>query len=65
MGSTDEYASTRVGTLMYMSPECISRLPYNQKSDVYSVGVILFELLFKALPFSATTVEEIAHQIKL
>ena len=65
MGSTDEYASTRVGTLMYMSPECISRLPYNQKSDVYSVGVILFELLFKALPFTATTVEEIAHQIKL
>ncbi|CAF4746485.1 unnamed protein product, partial [Rotaria socialis] len=37
------------GTVLYMSPEQINRQSYNQKVDIYAVGIILFELL---CPFS-------------
>lgn len=35
----------RVGTCLYMSPEQSKGLPYNYKVDIYSLGLILFELL--------------------
>jgi serine/threonine protein kinase len=37
------------GTILYMSPEQINRQFYNQKIDIYAIGIILFELL---QPFS-------------
>ncbi len=37
------------GTTLYMSPEQINRQSYNQKVDIYAIGIILFELLY---PFS-------------
>lgn len=34
----------RVGTSLYMSPEQAKGLPYNYKVDIFSLGLILFEL---------------------
>ncbi len=39
----------QVGTELYMSPEQLARRAYDHKVDVYSLGLILFELL---VPFS-------------
>lgn len=44
-GGNDEVG----GTVLYMSPEQINHQPYNQKVDIYAMGIILFELLY---PFS-------------
>ncbi|XP_063548313.1 eukaryotic translation initiation factor 2-alpha kinase [Cydia strobilella] len=50
-GSTPEqmdvYArhTYKVGTRLYMSPEQLAERPYSYKVDIYSLGVILFELL--------------------
>lgn len=35
-----------------MAPEVISDSPYTEKCDVYSFGIILWELLFEQIPFS-------------
>jgi serine/threonine protein kinase len=34
-----------VGSPAYMSPEQIKGYPLNQKTDLYSLGVVLFQLL--------------------
>jgi hypothetical protein len=39
-----------VGTPRYMSPEQISALPQSPATDVYGLGLLLFEMLYKRLP---------------
>uniref|UniRef100_A0A1B6DK79 non-specific serine/threonine protein kinase n=1 Tax=Clastoptera arizonana TaxID=38151 RepID=A0A1B6DK79_9HEMI len=43
--STDEKHTAQVGTQLYMSPEQVEGQSYNYKVDIYSLGIILFELL--------------------
>jgi serine/threonine-protein kinase len=52
-----------LGTLNYMAPEILfSTSGGDIRSDVYSLGITLFELLAGHLPFDADNVEELAHQ---
>ncbi|KAG2490641.1 hypothetical protein HYH03_011032 [Edaphochlamys debaryana] len=39
----------RAGSYMYMPPEVYRNLPYNEKSDVFSFGVLAYELMAKDL----------------
>lgn len=46
-------ANTVVGTPYYLSPELCEEKPYNHKSDVWSLGCVLYELCTFRHPFEA------------
>lgn len=52
-----------VGSPSYMSPEQIKNYPLNQKTDLYSLGVVLFHLLTGRLPFRATNPAQLVYKI--
>ncbi|KAL0482922.1 hypothetical protein AKO1_014125 [Acrasis kona] len=43
--------TSNIGTTQYMAPEIILDLPYNEKCDVYSFGIVMYEILFERQPF--------------
>ncbi|HXY84478.1 MAG TPA: Stk1 family PASTA domain-containing Ser/Thr kinase [Gaiellaceae bacterium] len=53
-------AGSIIGTAQYLSPEQARGAPVDQTSDLYSVGVVLYELLTGAAPFTGDTPVEIA-----
>jgi serine/threonine protein kinase len=51
------------GTLQYASPEQILGQSVDARSDLFSVGVILYELLTGKRPFTGETVESLLHEV--
>ncbi|KFP76129.1 Serine/threonine-protein kinase Nek3, partial [Apaloderma vittatum] len=49
------YACTYVGTPYYVPPEIWESMPYNNKSDIWSLGCILYELCTLRHPFQANS----------
>ena len=49
-----------IGTAQYLSPEQAKGAPVDQTSDLYSVGIVLYELLTGKVPFTGDSPVEIA-----
>ncbi len=53
-------AGSIIGTAQYLSPEQAKGAPVDQTSDIYSVGIVLYELLTGTVPYTGDTPVEIA-----
>ncbi len=52
-----------IGSPKYMSPEQVTGQPADRRSDIFSLGIVLFELATGEPPFSAPTVTQLMQQI--
>lgn len=48
-------AGTKMGSLYYMSPEQVTGNPVDSRSDIFSLGVLLYELLTNSIPYNLKT----------
>ena len=53
-----------LGTIQYLSPEAFANQPLDARADIWSFGVVLFEMLTGQLPFDGDSPIEIIHAIQ-
>lgn len=52
-----------VGSPLYMSPEALQKNIYTTKNDVWSIGVILYEMLHGKAPWACTSERQLKEEI--
>ena len=60
---TMDKAKTFIGTPYYLSPEIINSKPYDSKSDIWSLGVLLYEMMTFKMPFNANSLPMLSVKI--
>ena len=63
MASTDQTQVSGIGSPAYMSPQQIKEHPLNHQTDIYSLGVVMYQLLTGHLPFQASNNFSMMYQI--
>nr|XP_020754664.1 serine/threonine-protein kinase Nek5 isoform X4 [Odocoileus virginianus texanus] len=63
LNNTMELARTCVGTPYYLSPEICQNKPYNNKTDIWSLGCVLYELCTLRHPFEANNLQQLVLKI--
>ncbi len=58
-----QFLSTFCGTPLYASPELFESKPYNEKTDIWSLGVVLYEIASLRHPFEGKTIRSLADNI--
>lgn len=60
---TTSFAKTSIGTPFYLSPEICEGKPYNVKSDIWSLGCVLYELCTLKKPFESNCINGLIIKI--
>ena len=61
--SKDQAISQMIGTPHYMSPEQINAEPLDHRADIFSFGVVLYEMLTGRKPFQAKNIQQLKQAI--
>ena len=62
--NTDMMFGTICGSPLYMAPEIMSKNKYGNKVDLWSLGVIIFEMLYGTVPFKGKNIIELIKNIE-
>lgn len=65
MNETYDLAKTKIGTPHIMAPEIFENMKYNQKSDIWSLGCVLYKMATLKYPFESTSNFSIIFKIFL
>ncbi|CAL4176111.1 unnamed protein product, partial [Meganyctiphanes norvegica] len=63
LSSTSELARTCIGTPYYLSPEMCENRPYNNKSDIWALGCVLYEMAALKHAFAANNMKGLVLKI--
>lgn len=64
LDGTVKMLSTFAGTPVYMAPEVLRRDPHSEKSDIWSLGHMLYELCSQQQLFSPSTLESLVRKVR-
>ena len=59
-----DLSNTSVGSPIYMAPEVLQKRPYGRKVDIWSLGVVLYQMLHGECPYNGNSLEEILGKIQ-
>lgn len=59
LGSANDMANTMLGSPIYMAPEVLKGESYTSKADIWSLGVVLYEMLFGFCPFQSNSIAKL------
>jgi serine/threonine-protein kinase ULK2 len=60
----DDMSETVCGTPLIMAPEVLNGVRYNHKADVWSLGILFFELLTGFTPFTGRDREDLKRNLE-
>ena len=63
LNGTFDKAKTLIGTPYYLSPEIINDKPYDYKSDIWSLGILLYEMCALKMPFEGNNMPQLYMKI--
>ena len=61
---TNTIGKTNIGTPLTMAPEILEGEEYDNKCDLWSIGIIIYQLYFKDYPYKAKTLVGLFNEIK-
>ncbi|KAM3133911.1 hypothetical protein pb186bvf_014026 [Paramecium bursaria] len=60
----EDLMTSIAGTPLYMAPQVILRQPYTSKCDIWSIGMIFYELLFSKPPLKVQNLLDLVEQVQ-
>jgi len=58
-----DLATTMIGSPVYMAPEALKGDNYNIKADMWSIGILFFEMIFGYCPYEDKTIQRLIAKI--
>lgn len=62
--TTVDMAATMLGSPIYMAPEVLRGESYTSKADMWSLGVVVFEMLFGFCPFESNSIAKLISVLR-
>ena len=59
LNSSDDMVQTMLGSPIYMAPEVLKGETYTMKADIWSLGVVLYEMLVGECPFQSNSIAKL------